>query len=150
MPRLLCRITMSTERFERVGNARVLTTQEMAMRSALKYSIWNEKDDYCFTLRLTEGRLRLQDEIWAEITDLVTESEKKRIAGSKIYLGAVDKINVGYDDMRNEYTKPEEDGEANEALTVNVVFESFKRPHYPLSVIFEKWQCVNLIIYHAD
>lgn len=141
---------MSNSKFQEVGKAKVMTTEDMCMRSQLKFASWNDKDDYCFTLRLDSGEIKIHDEIWADVTESVSPSERKRIKGDKIYLGSVDKINLRYDDMRSEYAKPSNELETNEAVTVNVVFESFKHPHYTLSVIFEKWECVNLTIYRSE
>nr|QYA18823.1 hypothetical protein KOM_12_555 [Clandestinovirus] len=91
----------------------------------------------------------MHDEIWAVITDpsKVSPFELKRNPNNRIYLGSVDKINIRYDDMLSEYKKPESEDEKNEPVTVNVVFESFKLPHYTLSVIFDTWHCTDLIIY---
>nr|QYA18821.1 hypothetical protein KOM_12_553 [Clandestinovirus] len=141
---------MSNAKFVEVAKAKVMTTEEMFMRSQRPYACWSDKDDYCFTLRLANGDIKIGDEVWAETSALIPPNELKRINGTKVYLGSVDKINLRYDDMPSMYAKPSDETETNEAVTVNVVFESIKHPHYPLSVIFDKWMCINLLIFRSS
>lgn len=67
--------------------------------SDLKYTfaIWNEKDNYCFSCivvddgRCEEPCLELGDDIWAR--------QPGQGEADEIYMGSVEKINMGYDGM---------------------------------------------------
>jgi hypothetical protein len=128
-----------------------------------EYSIWNEKDNYCFSASalpfsesgITNPEFELNDEVWACAKNETDHTKE-------IYMGAIEKISAGYDEMLRHIVKRPTDGrwhlwnvsgafstrepEDGPALTLDISFESVTRKQFTCSQIFEQKKYIHLIV----